>query len=201
MQANGIILQRVPLTALPHNGNLVVNSIDTAHRLSTLSLGVTATLTWDGCLGPALSEENRPYPLLLIGSTMESDVDFASFIGAGIELVFFEKLDWTKDKNFLLIHGKDTGIALPLSELFPYLRLSNVGALLIAFATSQTLTLVEYNFSRKDFLEIAELIAADDVDDDVLSFENWARQQGIWQVSGTTFCKPLLLLEDPLERY
>lgn len=159
----GKVLSSYKFSEMP-DGGVSINSLISAARVDDVTLGwdgPVVALAWDHQLGlPALTSA-LGYPLLVIDlpGGLESEARVMS--SERLEMGMSIEIDCIAGWPCLTLTGVKHVIELSVADLFPLLRLSNQGCILVALACDREVTVVEYDFCRDDLLKLSSALFND----------------------------------------
>lgn len=108
--------------------------------------------TWDYLSGLPHFNDGERYPMLLVHLPVEMLPDLEHFERCSLDIR--EVMSYGSPSAVVTITGKRNVLDLNVASLFPFLRLSNRGHILVAFVCADQVRIIEYDFYRDDFLKI-----------------------------------------------
>lgn len=195
------IAKVLKFSSLANNGEDIQNVLLRARAAAIGNNSPTVVMTWTDLLNDESEEDSAPYPLLLIelpGRTLAAATEFLR-AEPGSENV--TGLNWTPNVFCFTLATETATIALKAGDVFPYLRLSNLGILLIAFVCDEQLTLVNYPYGRREFLNLCKGLAEEVNYTTDTSFAAWKKKQCQVHSVEHVLWQPLVMVHDEYDRY
>jgi hypothetical protein len=202
----GKVLSTYKYSEMPNSGTSI-EALISAARVDDVTQGwdgPVVALAWDHKLGlPALTT-TFGYPLLLIELPSGLGNEVRAMANGALEIGISSEPDGIAGWTCFTMTGIGHVIELNAADMFPLLRLSNQGCILVALACDKEVTVVEYDFCRHDLLNVSAALFNEHKSGRGYGLTNhidtlWGAEHS--QVGGVHYWQPAVVHVDDEERF
>jgi len=148
----GQILWAESLKELDANGAGIQKLIDAGYGHSAVSKEEPLVVNcWSSSVELPGVEQSRALPLVVVALPLNFKNDLGPLASTPLDLHVVEGNTWPYRTTYLQLVGKDNIIRFTANELFPVLRMTSIGSVVMLMVCGDEVLLVEFFCDRKMF--------------------------------------------------